>query len=291
MKEYLDAVEHVLETGTLKANRTGIDTVSTFGHSYRVDLRKGFPLLTTKKMNWKNIVVELMWMLRGDKDIDFLHRHRCRFWDSWADEYGIVPSAYGHFWRNYPSYALSGPVDQIAWAVKELSTNPMNRRICVTAWSPPNATKSSLPPCHAFFVFNVQIENGKNILCCHMTQRSCDMALGVPYDIALYALLMKLFERFTGIEAAYFHHTLVDAHIYTGLGDNLKYCHKAGLSEQLDREPRTLPQVEITDRINTLDDLDTFLRASGDWSTDSLMRAFRLINYDPHPAISFKVAV
>ena len=279
MKEYLEAVEHVMETGTLKENRTGVDTISTFGYSYKIDLRNGFPLLTTKKMRWKNIVMELMWMLSGEEHVRFLQQHDCKFWNAWADEYAYVPSAYGYFWRRYPSYE-TGSIDQIEWAVNELRTNPMNRRICITAWSPPNATKSPLPPCHAFFVFNVQVERGENILCCHMTQRSCDMAIGVPYDIAIYALLMKLFERFTGIKAGYFHHTLVDAHIYDG--------HEPGLREQLIRQPRMLPELLISNEISNLDSLDQFFNGA---STKRIMDCFKLLNYDPHPYIPFKVAI
>ena len=297
MKEYTDAVKHVLKYGTRKENRTGVDTLSTFGYSYKIDLREGFPLLTTKHISWKNILMETLWLLSGEKHIKFLHKHGCHFWDPWIDGNKEVPSAYGNFWRRYQSvlsrtgqgYTPIVEIDQIAWAIGVLKQEPMSRRICVTAWSPGNAHASPLPPCHAFFVWNVQLEDGEPILCCHMTQRSCDMALGVPYDIAIYGLLMRLFARFTGIEAAYFHHTLVDAHIYTSKPDGsmAEYDHVPGLKEQIARAPVWLPELIIDKSIRTLDDLEQVILNE---DTETIMQMFNLVDYNPRPSIKFKVA-
>jgi len=297
MKEYHDAVRHVLDHGTRRENRTGIDTLSTFGYDYRIDLRNGFPLLTTKRISWKNIVMETLWLLSGEKRVDFLQKHGCRFWDDWIDEKNEVPSAYGNFWRRFNHAPVGGnsgfgpivEIDQIAMTIGMLKKEPMSRRICVSAWDPGNALTSALPPCHAFFVWNVQMENGEPILNCHMTQRSCDMALGVPYDIAIYALLMSLYERFTGITAAYFHHSLVDAHIYTAKPDGSmsEYDHVPGLKEQLKRRPAFLPTLNISPEIQTLNDLTSVLTRD----TDEILSMFDLIDYNPAESIKFKVAV
>ena len=184
MKEYLDLVREVLAKGTRKPNRTGVDTFSTFNYNYEIDLRKGFPLLTTKEISWKNIVVENLWFLSGDTHIGLLQKHKCKFWDPWADAEGKVPSAYGNFWRHFPVHDEAGRAaynDQIAWVLEELKRNPMSRRLVISAWSPGNAQTSKLPPCHCLFVFNVQMDDhGEPLLCLHLTQRSCDVALGVP---------------------------------------------------------------------------------------------------------------
>lgn len=289
MKQYLDAVRETLEVGTRKSNRTGIDTISTFNINYEIDLAEGFPLLTTKEISWKNIVIENLWFLSGKTDIALLKKHNCKFWDPWADENGKVPSAYGNFWRHFP-LPDNGFNDQIAYIVDTLKTNPMSRRMIVSAWAPGNAQTSALPPCHAFWVVNVQNdENGEPKICLHLTQRSCDIALGVPYNIAGYSLLLELFSRFSGIQPGIFGHTLIDAHIYTAKPDGsmAEYDHIPGLQDQLARDTRALPTLEIDPSITSLDDIEPLLSLE----TDEIMAKFQLHNYNPHPALQFKVAV
>ena len=296
MKQYLDLVQSVLSRGTRKPNRTGVDTLSTFNENYEIDLRKGFPLLTTKEISWKNIVVENLWFLSGETHIGLLKKHGCKFWDPWADESGRVPSAYGNFWRHFPVHqpgadpARAAFNDQIAWVLEELKRNPLSRRLVVTAWAPGNAQTSRLPPCHLLFMFNVQLdEGGDPLLCLHLTQRSADVALGVPYNIAGYAFLLELFSHFTGIRAGIFGHTLVDAHVYTSKADGsmAEYDHVPGLRKQLERAPRALPKLTIDPSIRGLDDLRPLLDAD----TDTLMARFALSGYEAHPPITFKVAV
>jgi len=293
VQQYLDLVRAVLTRGTRKPNRTGIDTLSTFNENYEIDLRRGFPLLTTKEMSWKNIVVENLWFLSGETHIGLLKKHGCKFWDPWADENGEVPSAYGNFWRHFPVHDSEGRAaynDQLRWVVSELQRNPMSRRLVVTAWAPGNAQTSRLPPCHLLFMFNVQIdEEGSPLLCLHLTQRSADVALGVPYNIAGYALLLELFARFTGLRAGLFGHTLVDAHLYTCKPDGSmpEHDHVPGLRQQLERQPRALPRLKIDPSIRSLEDLRSLLDAD----TDTVMKNFVLSGYDPHPPIAFKVAV
>jgi thymidylate synthase len=293
LEAYLNTVREVLAKGTRKENRTGVDTLSTFNINYEIDLREGFPLLTTKEISWKNIVVENLWFLSGDTHIGLLQKHKCKFWDPWADEDGKVPSAYGNFWRHFPIHGPSGEPafsDQVSWVLAEIKKNPMSRRLVISAWAPGNAQHSKLPPCHCLFIFNVQLDQaGDPLLCLHLTQRSCDVALGIPYNIAGYAFLLELFSRFTGIRAGIFAHTLVDAHVYTKKPDGsmAEYDHVPGLLQQLERAPRALPQLTIDDRIRSLDDIKPLLEAS----TEEVMRHFVLTGYHPHPAISFKVAV
>ena len=293
MKQYLDTVREVLEKGTRKENRTGVDTLSTFNINYEIDLDDGFPLLTTKEISWKNIVVENLWFLSGDTHIGLLKRHGCKFWDPWADSDDRVPSAYGNFWRHFPVHDERGRAqfnDQIAWVLSELRNNPMSRRMVVSAWAPGNAQTSKLPPCHAFWVVNVQNDaDGEPRVCLHLTQRSCDVALGVPYNIAGYAFLLSLLAHLSGMRPGILAHTLVDAHIYTAKADGsmAEYDHVPGLREQLTREPGALPELTIDPGIRELDDI----RALLDADTDTLLDKFRLHNYQPHPAINFKVAV
>jgi thymidylate synthase len=293
VKQYLDLVREVLSVGTRKPNRTGVDTLSTFNHNYEIDLRQGFPLLTTKEISWKNIVVENLWFLSGETHIGLLKKHGCKFWDPWADETGSVPSAYGSFWRHFPVHDAEGRAafnDQVAWVLGEMKQNPMSRRLVVTAWAPGNAQTSKLPPCHLLFVFNVQMDaSGDPLLCLHLTQRSADVALGVPYNIAGYALLLELFSRFTGIRAGTFAHTMIDAHVYTAKPDGsmAEYDHVPGLRKQLERDPRPLPTLAIDPSIRSLDDLRPLLDAD----TDEVMKRFVLTGYAPHPPIPFKVAV
>ncbi len=289
MEQYLETVRKVLDKGQRKPNRTGVDTISTFNLNYAIDLREGFPLLTTKEISWKNIVIENLWFLSGKTDIALLRRHNCKFWDPWADEQGNVPSAYGHFWRNFP-LAPGQTNDQIAYIVDQLKHNPMSRRMAVTAWAPGNAQTSALPPCHAFWIVNVQLdENQQPYLCLHLTQRSCDIALGVPYNIAGYAFLLALLSRFSNIPVGIFGHTLIDAHIYTSKDDGAMadYDHIPGLRQQLKRQPRPLPTLEIDPAIRSLDDIEPLLSLD----TDQVMEKFVLHDYHPHPAITFKVAV
>ena len=292
MKVYLDTVREVLETGTRRENRTGVDTLSSFNINYEIDLAAGFPLLTTKATSWKNIVVENLWFLSGVPDIGLLRKHGCRFWDPWADEDGRVPSAYGNFWRRFPVHENGEAAfsDQIAWVLSELKRDPLSRRLLVTAWAPGNAQRSKLPPCHALFALNVQ--NGRDgvpRLNLHLTQRSCDIALGIPYNIAGYALLLELFSHFSGIRPGIFAHTLIDAHIYTAKADGsmAEYDHVPGLREQLTRTPKPLPRLTISSKLRSLDDIESLLSED----TETLLSHFRLDGYDPHPAISFKVAV
>lgn len=293
MKAYLDVVREVLDEGTRRENRTGVDTLSTFNVNYEVDLRQGFPLLTTKAISWKNIVVENLWFLSGERHIGLLRKHKCKFWDPWADAEGYVPSAYGNFWRRFPVHDAEGRAafnDQVRYVIDELARNPLSRRLVVSAWAPGNAQTSKLPPCHAMFVLNVQMDDaGQPWLNLHLTQRSCDVALGLPYNIAGYALLLQLFSRFSGIPAALFAHTLIDAHVYTCKPDGSMddYDHVPGLREQLGRKPLPLPRLTLSDELRGLDDLKPLLELD----TEALMRHFVLEGYDPHPAINFKVAV
>lgn len=292
MKQYLDAVRHVLEHGRRKENRTGVDTLSTFNYNYQIDLRDGFPLLTTKEISWKNIVIENLWFLSGNTNIGLLRKHGCKFWDPWADEDGNVPSAYGNFWRSFPMpEGVNGKSnDQIIWILDQIKKNPMSRRHVVSAWAPSNAQSSYLPPCHAFWVMNVQFdENDEPMLCLHLTQRSADIALGVPYNIAGYALILELISHLTGIRAGVFGHTLVDAHVYTCKpdGSDSEYDHVPGLLEQLKRVPRKLPQIKISGSIKSLDDIEDILDAS----TEQILDVFQITNYSPYEAIKFRVAV
>jgi thymidylate synthase len=227
--------------------------------------------------------------LSGKTDIDLLKKHNCKFWDPWADEFGKVPSAYGNFWRHFP---LPGndTNDQVAYVVDQLKSNPMSRRMVVSAWAPGNAQTSQLPPCHAFWVVNTQLNSaGDEYLCLHLTQRSCDIALGVPYNIAGYAFLLELLSRFSGISAGIFGHTLIDAHIYTAKEDGsmAEYDHVPGLQQQLTRSPRDLPRLEIDPAIQSLDDIEPLLSLD----TEEILSKFVLHNYNPHPTITFKVAV
>jgi len=316
MKAYSDLVKHVLENGTRKENRTGVDTISTFNYNYELGFGKnnlyknpgpnyyhlgnGFPMDTTKKISWKNIAVEMLWFLSGDTSIEILKRHKCRFWDHWCDENGKVPSAYGNFWTKFPlphKYVGGGIYqtqhnNQIAYCLKTLRNSPMSRRMVVTAWAPGNAQTSALPPCHFAFVFNVQLDqDGEQRLCMHLTQRSCDIALGIPYNIASYALLLMLFSHMTGIKPGIFAHTLVDAHIYTSKPDGsmAEYDHIPGLQEQILREPKDLPRLVIDPSIKELSDIEALMAPKV--STQSILDKLKLKGYDPHPAIKFKVAI
>ena len=279
MKEYLDLVKLVLAQGTLKKSRTGIDTLSYFGAHYRVDLANGFPLLTTKEIVWNSLLHELLWYLSGDDHIRNLRQHT-KIWDAWADEAGNLDTAYGRYWRRFPhAYQdVDGQwqvreVDQIQFVLDTLRTEPTSRRMVVTAWEPGNATTSKLPPCHYSFVFNVQ--GGR--LNCHLTQRSGDIALGIPFNLACYATLTQILAEQVGLAVGWFSHTIVDAHIYTaapGSGRE-EYDHIPGLREQLQRKPGPLPRLIIAPK--PLAELK--------------FEDFRVEGYQPQPRIKFKVAV
>ena len=290
MKQYLDLVKEVLKRGTRKENRTGVDTISAFNINYSIDLSEGFPLLTTKEISWKNIVIENLWFLSGDLHIGLLKKHGCKFWDHWADEEGYVPSAYGNFWRKFPIHGSDEYNDQVKYVLKTLKTNPNSRRMVISAWAPGNAQKSGLPPCHLLFIFNVQYDkDGEPRLCVHLTQRSCDVALGVPYNIAGYSFLLHLFAHLSDMKVGTFGHTLVDAHIYTKKADGSmeKYDHIPGLVEQTKRKIKSLPELIIDPDIKRLEDVMDLL----DKDTETIMSKFELKNYNPEPFIPFKVAV
>ena len=270
MREYLDLVQRVLDKGTLKHNRTGIDTLSVFSEHYKVDLSEGFPLLTTKKMNFKSLLHEVLWYLTGEDHIRNL-RKVTKIWDAWADADGNLETAYGRYWRRFPSAQINKAtgqyevkeIDQIAEVIKLLKTNPNSRRMVVSAWEPGNALWSKLPPCHYTFAFNVQ----GNKLNCHLTQRSGDIALGIPFNVAAYSLLTQAIAQDAGMELGFFSHTIVDAHIYVN--------HIDGLKEQLKRRPRRLPKLEIAHK--PIDELK--------------FEDFQLIGYECDEPIKFEVAV
>ena len=273
MQTYSSLVKAVLWDGEDRPNRTGMSTRTLFNVSYCHDLATGFPLLTTKRISWKNIVVELLWFLSGDQHIEFLHRHGCKFWDPWVDEHGYVPSAYGKYWRRFPS--TQGPMDQLRCAVETLTKDPYSRRAVISAWEPGNALTSPLPPCHAFFVLTTHGER----LNLHLTQRSCDVGLGLPYNLASYSLLVHLLARFLKRRPGTFAHSIVDAHVYEN--------HVQGITEQITRKPRPLPTVEITQELTSWDDLNKLY----DLPTEELMRRFPLTGYKPYKSVQLPVAV
>jgi thymidylate synthase len=270
MREYLDLVERVLNTGTVKKNRTGVDTVSSFAEHLTVDLRKGFPLLTTKKMNFKALLHEVLWYLSGEDHIRNLRQHT-KIWDAWADADGNLDTAYGRYWRRFPSAQIDPTtgtyvvreVDQIAEVLRLLRSDPTSRRMVVTAWEPGNAHASRLPPCHYTFAFNVQGTS----LNCHLTQRSGDIAIGIPFNIAAYSLLTQAIAQDVGLTPGFFSHTIIDAHIYVN--------HIEGLRRQLQRTPKPLPRLEIARK--PLDELR--------------FEDFTLMNYECDEPIKFEVAV
>lgn len=279
MKQYLDLVSQVLEQGERKPSRTGVDTISVFGAHYRVDLADGYPLLTTKQMYWKSMLHELLWYLSGEDHIRNL-RTKTKVWDAWADAEGNLETAYGYFWRRFPS-AKRGKdgswtvreVDQIRHVIETLKREPTSRRLVVTAWEPGNAIASRLPPCHYTFAFNVN----RGRLNCHLNQRSGDVALGIPFNLAAYAALTQMIAQEVGLEPGVFSHFIVDCHVYTASADggNAEYDHVPGLLQQLERAPRKLPTLRIAPK--PVDELR--------------FEDFELVGYDPHPKIDFKVAV
>lgn len=264
MKQYLDLLGHVLKNGVRKDDRTGTGTVSTFGYQMRFDLAEGFPLLTTKKLHLKSIIYELLWFLRGDTNVQFLHDHKVSIWDEWADKNGDLGNIYGYQWRSWRS-ADGKTTDQIADVVKSIKENPDSRRHLVSAWNVGDLDKMALPPCHILFQF--WVANGK--LSLQLYQRSCDIFLGIPFNIASYALLLMMMAQATGLQPGEFVHTLGDAHIYTN--------HLEQVDLQLSREPRNLPTMKLNPERTSIFDFQ--------------FADFTLEGYDPHPHIKGKVAV
>ena len=264
MKQYLDLLQHVLDHGVLKEDRTGTGTHSVFGYQMRFDLQNGFPLLTTKKLHLKSIIHELLWFLKGDTNVKYLQANGVRIWNEWADENGDLGHIYGYQWRSWPDYN-GGHIDQIKEAIDTIQNNPDSRRIIVSAWNVADLPQMNLPPCHAFFQFYVA--NGK--LSLQLYQRSADIFLGVPFNIASYALLLMMVAQVTGLEAGDFVHTLGDAHIYNN--------HIEQVLEQLSREPRALPTMKLNPNVKSIFDFK--------------YEDFELTDYNPHPHIAGKVAV
>jgi thymidylate synthase len=264
MKQYLDLLQRVLNEGTKKEDRTGTGTISIFGHQSRFSMSDGFPVLTTKKLNLKSIIYELLWFLKGDTNIKYLNDNGVHIWDEWAEENGDLGHIYGYQWRSWPDYN-GGHIDQITQVVKDLKNNPDSRRIIVSSWNVADLPNMNLPPCHAFFQFYVA--GGK--LSLQLYQRSADLFLGVPFNIASYSLLLKMMAQVTNLEEGDFIHTFGDAHIYLN--------HLEQVKLQLTREPRPLPQMKINPDVK-----DIFKFRYED---------FELVNYDPHPHIKGKVSV
>ena len=264
MRVFLDLMQHVLDHGVQKSDRTGTGTLSVFGHQMRFDLDKGFPLLTTKKLHLKSIIHELLWFLQGSTNVEYLRSHGVSIWDEWADAKGELGPVYGYQWRSWP--APDGThIDQIAQVVNDIKKNPESRRLIVSAWNVADIPRMALAPCHAFFQFYVA--NGR--LSCQLYQRSADIFLGVPFNIASYALLTMMIAQVTGLKPGDIVHTLGDAHIYLN--------HLNQVKEQLTREPRGLPTVHINPHVK-----DIFGFRFED---------FRLDAYDPHPLIKAPIAV
>ena len=264
MKQYLDLLRHILDTGVVKHDRTGTGTISTFGYQMRFDMRDGFPLLTTKKLHLKSIIHELLWFLAGDTNVKYLQDNGVRIWNEWADADGDLGHIYGYQWRSWPDYD-GGHIDQIAQVVDQIKNNPDSRRMIVSAWNVADLPGMKLPPCHAMFQFYVA--DGR--LSLQLYQRSADCFLGVPFNIASYALLLQMMAQVTGLEAGDFVHTLGDAHLY------LNHLDQARL--QLTREPRSLPRMVRNPEVK-----DIFGFTYDD---------FKLEDYDPHPHIKAEVSV
>ena len=275
MQQYLDLVQKILDEGVDKGDRTGTGTKSIFGYQMRFDLQKGFPLLTTKKVHTRSIIYELLWLLRGDTNIKYLHDHNVSIWNEWADANGDLGPVYGAQWRNWNNEGI----DQIANVVNDIKTNPNSRRLIVSAWNPsilPDehekdfaanvaAGKAALPPCHAFFQFYVT--NGK--LSCQLYQRSADVFLGVPFNIASYALLTHMIAQVCNLQVGDFVHTFGDVHIYNNLIDQCKL--------QLSRTPRQLPRLRLNPDVKNL--------------FDFTYEDIEILNYDPYPAIKGEVSI
>lgn len=264
MKQYLDLLKHVRDTGVHKSDRTGTGTMSVFGYQMRFDLREGFPALTTKRLHLRSIVHELLWFLSGDTNIKYLKDNGVSIWDEWADANGDLGHVYGYQWRSWPAPA-GGHIDQITALVDSIRRNPDSRRHIVSAWNVADIDTMALPPCHVLFQFYVS--DGR--LSCQLYQRSADLFLGVPFNIASYALLTMMMAQVTGLEAGEFIHTLGDVHIYSN--------HAEQVELQLGREPRGLPTMKINPAVKSI--------------FDFRYEDFELEGYDPHPAIKAPIAV
>ncbi len=264
MKQYLDLMRHVRDNGTKKEDRTGTGTVSVFGHQMRFDLSEGFPMVTTKKCHLKSIIHELLWFLSGDTNIKYLQDNGVRIWNEWADEDGNLGPVYGYQWRNWPA-ANGQHIDQIAQIIDQIKNNPDSRRIIVSAWNVGEIENMALPPCHMMFQFYVA--DGK--LSCQLYQRSADIFLGVPFNIASYALLTMMVAQVCDLEPGDFVHTLGDAHLYSN--------HLEQVDEQLSRKPFPLPQMKINPDVKSIFDFK--------------FEDFELVGYEAHPHIKATVAV
>ncbi|MGD9739343.1 MAG: thymidylate synthase [Bauldia sp.] len=270
MRQYLDLMRRVLDTGVVKTDRTGTGTRSIFGHQMRFDLADGFPLVTTKKVHLKSIIHELLWFLSGATNIGYLQRNGVRIWDEWADENGDLGPVYGAQWRSWPT-PNGGVIDQIADVVAAIKSRPDSRRLIVTAWNPAEIERQALPPCHVLFQFYVSppADGGAPLLSCQLYQRSADIFLGVPFNIASYALLTMMVAQVTDLRPGEFIHTLGDAHLYL---NHLDQAH-----EQLGRQPRPLPTMRINPSVCAIDGFR--------------YEDFEIVGYDPHPHIRAEVAV
>lgn len=264
MKQYLDLLQHVLDNGVHKEDRTGTGTVSVFGYQMRFNLEEGFPCLTTKKLHLKSIIHELLWFLNGDTNVKYLQDNGVKIWNDWADEKGDLGHIYGYQWRSWPDYK-GGNIDQISDAINMIKNNPDSRRIIVSAWNVADLGNMNLPPCHAFFQFYVA--NGK--LSLQLYQRSADIFIGVPFNIASYALLLQMMAQVTGLQVGEFVHTLGDAHIYNNHIEQAKI--------QLSREPRPLPRMLMNSDVKSIFDFK--------------FEDFELVDYDPLPHIAAPIAV
>jgi thymidylate synthase len=264
MKQYLDLMQHVLQNGTQKHDRTGTGTISVFGYQMRFNLQEGFPLVTTKKVHLRSIIHELIWFLKGETNISYLKENGVSIWDEWADKNGELGPVYGSQWRSWPT-PNGGHIDQISQVINQIKSNPDSRRLIVSAWNVAEIENMALPPCHSFFQFYVA--DGK--LSCQLYQRSADIFLGVPFNIASYALLTMMVAQVCNLQVGDFIHTLGDAHLYNN--------HLEQTKLQLSRDCRPLPQMKLNTEVNTIFDFK--------------FEDFNLENYDPHPHIKGAVAI
>lgn len=264
MKQYLDLLRHIETNGTFKGDRTGTGTTSVFGYQMRFNLADGFPLLTTKKVHLKSIIYELLWFIAGDTNIKYLKDHGVSIWDEWADENGELGPVYGHQWRSWPT-PDGGTIDQLSQVIEQIRHNPDSRRLIVSAWNPAEVDRMALPPCHTLFQFYVADER----LSCQLYQRSADMFLGVPFNIASYSLLTMMLAQVCGYEAGEFVHTFGDLHLYNNHFDQAR--------EQLSREPRKLPTMKMNPDVKDLFEFK--------------FEDFELVDYDPWPTIKAPIAV
>lgn len=264
MQQYLDLLRHVLDHGVKKDDRTGVGTLSVFGYQMRFNLADGFPLITTKKLHTRSIFHELLWFLRGDTNVKYLHENQVTIWDEWADKDGNLGPVYGKQWRKW-----DGPdgrtYDQISWVINEIKTNPNSRRLIVNAWNVADIPKMALPPCHLLFQFYVS----RGRLSCMLYQRSCDVFLGVPFNIASYALLTHMIAQVCDLQVCDFVHTLGDTHLYLN--------HLEPAEEQLNRAPKKIPQLQLNPAVKRIDDFK--------------YEDIEILDYDPHPSIKAPIAV